>query len=492
MAAVAIEAVQPSSLANDDLVPVPPERRTWTWVNYTTVWMGMVHNIVAYTTAAGLIALGLSAGAALAAVVIANLFLVAGMWLNGAIGAKYGIPFPVIMRACFGHKGAQLPVVVRAVVAMFWFAVQTYAGSLAINAIMSLLVPGWSSLGAYILGMPVNVGLSFVAYWALHAWVISHGMSRVKHFELWAGPLVIVLAIGLIIWAVGRAHGLGPLFAQRSHLHGAAFWAVFMTAVTGMIGTWSTLVLNIPDFTRFGATQRDQVVGQGIGLPLTAILFAFMSILITSGTVIAFGHPIADPVELLTRFHNPLVLLFGGGALVVATLSVNIAANVVSPAYDLVNLFPRKLTFVRAGILSTVLATGFAPWLWFRHAVVIFGILNVIGGALGPVAGIMLADYYVVRRRRYDVDALYSATGTYAYTDGWNLRALAALGVGIVISLIGNVVPPLKPLADYGWFIGLGTAGLAHVLLSYKPAVEQSRATRLVAGPEASRLESTG
>lgn len=454
-------------LKNDDLTPVPVEGRTWSWVNYTTVWMGMVHNIVAYTTAAGLIALGLSAVQALAAVVLANLFLVAGMWLNGAIGTKYGIPFPVIMRACFGYRGAQLPVVVRALVAMFWFAVQTYAGSLAINAIFSVLIPGWSTINASVLGMPLNVALSFVVYWALHAWVISHGMSRVKHFELWAGPLVIVLAIGLIIWAIGRAHGLGPLFAQPGHLHGGAFWAVFFTSVAGMIGVWSTLVLNIPDFTRFGRSQRDQLIGQGIGLPITAIIFAFMSILITSGTVIAFGHPIADPVALLTRFHNPLVLVLGGSALVVATLSVNVAANVVSPAYDLVNLFPRHLSFVKAGILSTILAVGFAPWLWFHHAVVVFGILNIIGGTLGPVAGVMLADYYIVRRRHYNVEALYSTTGEYSFMSGWNLRGLAALAVGLVLSLIGNVVPALKPLSDYGWFIGLGVSALVHSVISY-------------------------
>ncbi len=477
MAAVKAASGGRGSLTNDDLLPVPAERRTWTWVNFTTVWMGMVHNIVAYTTAAGLIALGLSAGEALAAVVVANLFLVAGMWLNGAVGTKYGVPFPVIMRACFGHRGAQLPVVVRAAVAMFWFAVQTYAGSLAINAIFGLLIPGWGSLTTSILGMPLNVAASFVAYWALHAWVISHGMSRVKHFELWAGPLVILLALGLIVWAISRAHGLGPLFAQPGKLHGGAFWAVFFTSVAGMIGTWSTLVLNIPDFTRFGASQRDQVIGQGIGLPLTAIIFAFMSILITSGTVIAFGHPIADPVALLTRFHNPVVLVLGGGALVVATLSVNIAANVVSPAYDLVNLFPKKLNFVRAGILSTILAAGFAPWMWFRHAVVIFGILNVIGGTLGPVAGVMLTDYYIVHRRQYDTDALYSTNGAYSYTNGWNLRGLAALGVGLVASLIGNIVPPLKPLANYAWFIGLGTAAIIHVALSYKPLGAPSTVT---------------
>ena len=452
-------------LYNDDLRPVEAEERNWTWVNYTTVWMGMVHNIVAYVTAASLLSLGMSAGQAILTVVTANVVLILAMCANSVAGAKYGLPFPVLIRAAFGAKGAQVPVIVRAAVAMFWFAVQTYAGSVAINAILGELIPGWKNLDSEFLGMGLNNWLSFGLFWILHVYVINHGMSRVKFFELWAGPLVIVMALVLVAWAISKANGLGPLFEQPAKVHGAAFWALFGTSVTGLIGVWSTLVLNIPDFTRFSRSQRDQVIGQTIGLPVTTVLFSLMSIIITSGTVVAFGKPIADPVQLLIAFDNPWVLIFGGFALLVATLSVNIAANVVSPAYDLVNLFPRRLNFVKAGVISTVLAIVFVPWLWFDDAERVYNVLNVIGGALGPVAGIMLVDFFLVRRKQYDLASFYTRDGAFQYSNGWNARGLLALAVGLVVGLIGHVVPALDGLNDYSWFIGLAVGGAAYYVL---------------------------
>lgn len=449
-------------LYNDDLRPVQASERSWTWLHYSTVWMGMVHNIVAYTTAASLIALGMSVWQALFTVLTANVVLILAMCANGVAGAKYGLPFPVLMRAAFGHKGAQIPVFVRAAVAMFWFAVQTYAGSLAINAIIGALVPAWKELSTEIIGMGINNWISFIIFWALHLLIIKHGMARVRFFELWAGPLVLVMAGALVVWAFVQADGFGPLFAQGSKLEGGEFWTLYGASVTGLIGVWSTLVLNIPDFTRFSRSQKDQMIGQTIGLPVTAVVFSFMSILITSGTVAAFGTAIADPVELLIRLDSTLVLILGGIALLIATLSVNVAANVVSPAYDLVNMFPRRLNFVSAGIISTVLAVVFVPWLWFENADRIFSVLNVIGGALGPVAGIMLVDFFLLRKKSYDVRSFYTRSGQYAYQSGWNVRGLSALAVGLFAALAGNVVPGLGGLADYAWFIGLGVGGLAY------------------------------
>ncbi|HWF51660.1 MAG TPA: cytosine permease, partial [Solirubrobacteraceae bacterium] len=250
-------------------------------------------------------------------------------------------------------------------------------------------------------------------------------------------------------------------------------------------GTWSTLVLNIPDFTRFSRSQKDQTIGQVVGLPITALLFSFMSILITSGTVAAFGHPIANPVDLLIRMHSTPVLILGGIALLIATLSVNVAANIVSPAYDLVHLFPRKLTFVSAGIIATVLAVGAVPWLWFSDAARIFKVLNVIGGALGPVAGIMLVDFFVLRRKSYDVRSFYSRSGDYAYRDGWNVRGLLALAVGLFAALAGNVIPGLGGLANYGWFIGLAVGAVAYYL-AMLPDASVASSRQAAAGAEAS------
>lgn len=460
------------SLYNEDLAPIPASERNWTWLNFTTVWMGMVHNIVAYETAGSLLGLGMSAWQALATIVVANIVLILAMWANSVAGAKYGLPFPVLIRAAFGYKGAQIPVLIRAFVAIFWFAVQTYAGSLAVGAIFGVLVPGWNSLENYsFLGMGLNGWISFTLFWLLHAYVISHGMERVKHFELWAGPLVIILGLGLVLWALYVANGIGPLFAEPSKLSDGEFWGVFFLSVTGLVGVWSTLVLNIPDFTRFSRSQKDQMIGQAVGLPLTAIIFALMSIVITSGTIIAFGRPIWNPVELLQQFGNPVILLLGAFSLLIATLSVNVAANIVSPAYDLVNLAPTKLNFVKAGLISIVIGIFFAPWLWFDNANAIFNVLGAIGGTLGPVAGIMLADFYFVRKKHYNLASFYRKDGDFVYRAGWNPKAFSAAALGLSIAFIGLLIPSLQILYTYSWFLGLGVAGSCYTFLMWTETV---------------------
>ncbi|WP_231862776.1 NCS1 family nucleobase:cation symporter-1 [Alicyclobacillus mali (ex Roth et al. 2021)] len=454
------------SLYNEDLAPVSPEKKTWSWVNFTTVWMGMVHNIVSYETAASLLGLGMSVSQAIFTVVVANAILILAMCLNSVAGAKYGLPFPVLARAAFGHRGAQIPVFFRAFVAIFWFSIQAYAGSEALSTVLGALIPGWNHLGAHhVIGMGLNMLIAVLAFWLLHAWIVSHGIERVRHFELWAGPLVIVLGLGLVGWALSVAHGFGPAFSEPSRLHGAKFWSVFGLTVTGLIGSWSTLVLNIPDFTRFARSQKDQVVGQAVGLPGTAILFSFMSIVITSGTLIAFGKAVIDPVQLIGHFHSPVVQVLGCLALVVATLSVNVAANLVSPAYDLVNMFPKRLNFVRAGLIAIVVGFLFAPWAWYDNAGVIFSVLNAIGGGLGPVAGIMMADFYLVRKRQYEVDAFYTADGGFRYRAGWNPKALVSLGAGLLASFIGLLAPSLSELYNYSWFLGLFVGGLCYAML---------------------------
>ena len=468
------------TLYNEDLKPIPREKRDWSWVNYSTVWMGMVHNAVAYATAAGLLGLGMSPWQALGTVTAANVVLVLAMWLNSVAGAKYGVPFPVLLRASFGYRGVQVPVFIRAFVAIFWFAVQTYIGSLAINAIIGSIFPAWKSLDASFLGMGVNGWISFLIFWALHAYVIFHGMDRVKFFELWAGPIVVVAAGALVVWAVGTAGGVAPLFDQPSKLSPGQFWPLFAVSVTGLVSVWSTLVLNIPDFTRFSRSQKDQMTGQAIGLPLTTILFSVMSIAITAGSTIAFGRPIYEPVALIQQFDNPIILFIGAATILIATLSVNVAANIVSPAYDLVNMFPRKLNFVRAGLISILVGFLFAPWLWMDNAQTIFAVLGYIGGALGPVAGIMIADFYVVRRRNYDLASFYKKDGNYEYTGGWNLRALAATALGLVVAFAGVFGPLLGlsflgSLSHYTWFLGLGVSLVAYAALMSQERTESAQ-----------------
>ncbi len=467
-------------LYNADLAPVPQARRDWSWVNMSTVWMGMVHNVVAYEAAAGLMALGLDAVQALLAVALAYGLLFLAMWFNARPGTRYGIPFCVLIRSSFGPSGAQLPVLLRGFCAIFWFAVQGYAGSQAIDAILGTLIPAWAALTTPLLGLAIKGWLALALFWGLHAWIVSHGVHRIRNFELFAGPLVILVGLLATAWGLHVAHGLGPLFAQPSRLHGGRAWLTFAVGVTGMIGMWSTFAVNIPDLSRFVRSERDQALGQLVGLPVTAIVFTAMSVITTSATILRFGHPIWDPVALLLALHRPAVLLLGGATILVATLSVNVAANIMPAAYDLVNLLPRRLNFNSASLLVLGLGLLFAPWLWFRDAGSIFAVLGAIGGLLGPVTGIMLADFYLVRRQHLAVGELYARHGRYRASGGWNLAGIAAFLIGGVAALAGSVVPALAALGAFSWFIGIvGGAAVYAALARRVPGAERADASVL-------------
>lgn len=454
-------------LYNADLAPVPLARRDWSWVNMSTVWMGMVHNVVAYETASGLMALGMNAWQAIGATAIAYFFLFIAMWFNAVSGTRYGLPFCVLIRSAFGPRGAQIPVVLRGFVAIFWFAVQAYAGSEAIDAILGTLWHPWTTFTVPFIGLSLHGWLSLGLFWLLHAWIVSHGVHRIRNFELVAGPLVIIVGVMATVWGLRVGHGLGPLFSEPSHLSGAKGWLIFAGGVTGLVGVWSTFAVNIPDLSRFVRSERDQVLGQLVGLPITAVVFTLMSVIVTSATVIVFGKPIWDPVALLLAIGHPAILIFGGITIVVATLSVNVAANIMPACYDLMNLFPRKLSFGSASLAVLLIGLLFMPWLWFKDADSIFKVLGAIGGLLGPVTGIMLADYFGVRRQRYDVADLYRYDGTYRASGGWNLAGIAAFVIGGLAALSGLIVPALATLYDFSWFIGVAVGAVVYLALSH-------------------------
>ncbi|GBQ37586.1 NCS1 family nucleobase:cation symporter-1 [Gluconacetobacter azotocaptans] len=455
-----------AALYNADLAPVPVAQRDWSWVNMATVWMGMVHNIVVYEAASGLMALGFSAWECLEIVAVAYAVLFVAMWFNARAGTKYGVPFCVLIRSAFGPYGAQIPVVLRGFCAVFWFSVQAYAAAQAVDAVMSTLSGAWAGMTTSFLGMQARTWLAMAIVWALHAWIVSHGVHRIRNFELVAGPLVIFVGLLATMWGLHVGHGLGPLFAQPSRLHGMAFWSTFAMGVTGMIGLWATFAVNIPDLSRFVKSERDQVIGQAIGLPVTALVFTPMGIITTSATIILFGHPIWNPVDLLLALNYPVVTVLGGATLVLATLSVNVVANIMPASYDLVNLMPRRLDFHRAARLVLVLGVFFMPWLWFNQAESIYRVLDLIGGMLGPVTGIMLADFYIVRKQTLDVGALYRLDGRYAGRKGWNPPALVAFAAGGGVASIGHIVPGLEELNAVSWFIGVAIGGGVYLALS--------------------------
>ncbi|MFT8645816.1 NCS1 family nucleobase:cation symporter-1 [Gluconacetobacter sp.] len=453
-------------LYNADLAPVPPARRDWTWLNMATVWMGMVHNIVVYEAAAGLMALGFSAWECLQVVAVAYVVLFLAMWFNARAGTRYGIPFCVLIRSAFGPSGAQVPVLLRGFCAIFWFSVQSYAAAQAVDAILSTLIGGWRALHPSFLGMQAHMWLAMALIWALHAWIAGHGVHRIRNFELVAGPLVIAIGLLATIWALRVGHGPGPLFAQPSRLHGGAFWSAFALGVTGMIGIWATFAVNIPDLSRFVRSERDQVIGQAIGLPVTALVFTPMGIITTSATMILFGRPIWNPVELLLTLNHPVITVLGGATLVLATLSVNVVANIMPAAYDLMNLMPRRLNFDRASSLVLVLGVFFVPWMWFDDAASIYQVLNVVGGLLGPVTGIMLADFYLVRRQMLDIPALYRRGDHYDGRNGWNPPALVAFAAGGALASAGQFLPALSGISAFSWFVGVAAGAGIYLALS--------------------------
>ncbi|GAJ29041.1 NCS1 family nucleobase:cation symporter-1 [Acidomonas methanolica] len=446
------------SLYNEDLAPIPQEKRDWTWLNMATVWMGMVHNIVVYEAAAGLMAIGFSAWQCLEIVAVAYVVLFLAMGLNARAGTRYGIPFCVLIRSAFGPSGAQLPVILRGFCAIFWFSVQAYAATQAVDAIAGTIWPVWKTAAAGVLGMPLHRWGALVVVWLLHAWIMNHGVTRIRNFELIAGPLVIVIGALATVWALKVGHGPGPLFAVPGRLHGWNFALAFAGGVTGMIGMWATFAVNIPDLSRFVRSQRDQVIGQAIGLPVTALVFTPMAIITTSATVLLFGRAIWNPVDLLLTLDKPLVTVLGGGVIVLATLSVNVVANIMPACYDLINLSPEKLNFHRASFLVLGIGLLFAPWLWFSEAESIYRVLDIISGLLGPVTGIMLADYFILRARHLDVPDLYRRDGCYAASNGWNPAAIAAFLLGGFCANLGLVWPRAVWIGHLSWFVGLAVA----------------------------------
>jgi NCS1 family nucleobase:cation symporter-1 len=465
--------------ANEDLLPVPVERRTWGTYNYTALWVGMAHNIPSWTLASGLVALGMDWKQAVFVIALANVIVLLPMLLTGHAGPKYGIPFPVLVRASFGLRGANLPALIRAAVACCWFGIQTWIGGQGIFLLLGKVFGGWvkaSQIGGY----PWTLWLCFVIFWAFELAIIYRGMDTLRRFENWAAPFVLVGALVLLAWMATKAGGFGPLLDQPSKLGwGRHFWPVFFPSLMGMIGFWSTLSLNIPDFTRFGKGQRAQVWGQSLGLPTTMTAFALLSVLVTAGSQAVFhGATIWDPVALAAKADNVFGLLYALVTVLIATISVNIAANVVSPAYDLSNLLPKLINFRTGALIAGVVGVLAMPWkLTATPQLYIFTWLGVVGGLLGTVAGIMIADYWIIRRTELDLVDLYRPHGRYWYAGGWNWRAVLAFAVGGTLAIGGSysapgqgpfprngLIPVLQPLANYGWAVGLGASLLLYTL----------------------------
>lgn len=464
-----------SPLYNKDLAPVPAAARKWRYPSFAALWISMSACIPTYMLASSLIGGGMNWWQAVLTIFLGNLIVLVPMMLNAHAGTRYGIPFPVYCRASFGTWGANIPAILRALVACGWFGIQSWIGGDAIYKIFCTIGGVAPATDGPIFGISAGQALCFLLFWAVNMWVIWRGIETIRFLLNIKAPLLIALGLALLAWAYGAAGGFGPMLAQPSQFDpgqpkAGQFWGYFFPALTGMVGFWATLSLNIPDFSRYAKSQKDQMLGQALGLPLTMALYSFIGVAVTSATAIIYGATIWNPVDVLTRFQNPVLLVVAMLALCIATLATNIAANVVSPANDFAHLAPHKISFRKGGFITGIIGILMMPWkLVADPNGYIFTWLIAYGALLGPIGGILIADYFVCHKKKLNLAALYREDGPYKYSGGTSQAALAALVLAVLPSLPGFLVnikaldaadvgPRLVDIYNYAWFVGFGLA----------------------------------
>ena len=473
-----------SSLYSEDLAPVPPEKRNWGTWNYAALWISMSLCIPTYMLASSLIQGGMNWWQAILTIFAGNTIVLIPMILNGHAGARYGIPFPVFARASFGVKGANIPAVLRAIVACGWFGIQTWIGGFALYLMLKLWIPSLETLPQIFpasFGLQTGPAITFLLFWVLNMYVIYLGVESIKKLLVFKAFFLPVAALALLFWAISAGHGLGPILSSPSKFTtNAGFWNYFFPGLTGMVGFWATLSLNIPDFTRYAKSQRAQITGQAIGLPPSMTLFSFIGVVVTSATFIIYGETIWDPLVLAGKFENKLLVTVAMIAVAISTLATNIAANMVSPANDFSNLSPSKINFTTGGYITGIIGILIFPWKLIADPTgYIFTWLIAYSSLLGPVGGIMIADYYFIRKQTLDVKELYREQGAYTFSNGFNRTAVIALVAGILpnvpgflttIKLMdeGTVYPWIAHLYNYAWFVGFFVSFILYLVLMKK------------------------
>ncbi|MBI5154093.1 NCS1 family nucleobase:cation symporter-1 [Candidatus Poribacteria bacterium] len=461
-------SVTSSPLYNRDLAPSLPEQRTWGTWDIAALWIGMAVCIPTYRLAADMISGGMTWWQATLTVLLGNVIVLFPMILNAVPGTKYGIPFPVLIRASFGTRGSNVPALMRGIVACGWFGIQTWIGGFAIYTLFLALTgkqpPAPNTADLPILGITGGELLCFMLFWAVNLYFIINGMNSIKWLEKISAPFLIAMGLAMLAWAWMKV-GTEELFAPNLKVEDApGFSKIFVSSLTGVVAFWATLSLNIPDFSRYAKNQKAQIWGQTIGLPPTMTLYAFIGIMVTSATVVIFGEAVWDPVTLFQKLDAASIVVLAMIGLTVATLSTNIAANVVSPANDLANLAPRLISFRSGGIITAIIGILMFPWkLYEDPRAYIFTWLLGYSALLGPIAGIMIADYFIRRKQILFVEDLYLERGRYTYSGGFNLTALIVLFVCVAPNVPGflNYIMANDPFPEFftntynfAWFVG--------------------------------------
>jgi NCS1 family nucleobase:cation symporter-1 len=453
-------------LINTDLAPVSPDERTWSSWNIAALWIGMAVCIPTYMLAGGMISLGMNWWQATLTVMAGNFIVLIPMILNGHAGTKLGVPFPVLVRASFGVNGAHIPSIARSLVACGWFGIQCWIGGAALYTILGILGvfdPALDTNKIPVLGITAIQFASFLVFWLIHVVIVIRGIDSIKVLESWAAPFLIASGVALLIWAVFRVDNPTQLFSSKTNFaDGSNFWKVFFPQLTAMVGFWATLSLNIPDFTRYCKSQKSQAVGQLIGLPPTMTLFCFIGIIVTGATVILYGEAIWNPVDLVAKMGSPTIVIISMIALLIATLSTNLAANVVSPANGFSNISPTRISFRIGGLITCFIGVIMMPWRLISDTQgYIFTWLIGYSALIGPIVGIMLCDYFLIRKTNIDTEELYRAEGNFK---GINWRAMFTLAIAIIPNIPGfinaasdkTIFPAYFDLIyTYAWFVGV-------------------------------------
>ena len=453
---------------NDDIAPTRASQRTWSKWNIASLWVGMAICVPTYLLGGVLTAyFGLSVSEALWTILIANIVVLVPLTLNAFPGTRYGIPCPVVLRASFGIVGSNLPSLVRAIVACGWFGIQTLYGGIAIHLLLSAMFDSWAALGG------TGEVIGFFIFWVANITIVIRGSESIKHLEALAAPLLLLVAIGLLVWAVPQVSMSEVLATPANRPDDASFAKYFMAALTAMVGFWATLSLNIPDFSRFAKSQRAQITGQIIGLPLTMFLFAGLGVVLTAASAELFGETISDPINLIGKIDNAYLVIPALLIILLATISTNTAANIVSPTNVFQNVAPKYIDENKGVILTGIIGILLMSWEllkklgWLDTDVSVESLLSnwliTYSSLLGPIAGIMIVDYFLIKKQSYDVLALYQDDAGYP---AWNKAGLTAFLVPVALTVVAITTGALSWFYDYGWFTGSFLGGLIYYLVA--------------------------
>ena len=471
--------IKNSRLYNEDLAPLKPEDRTWGWFAIFNVWSNDIQSLFGYTLAASLfLSYGLSGWWVMVAIICAGFIVMLMVNLTGKPSVKYGIPFPVLIRASLGVNGANLPAILRAIIGIFWYGVQTYFASTAVAILLAIVI---GSSDSTFLGLNGTAWIAFVIVWLFQIMLFWAGIEPIKHFLNWAGPLVYVVMVILmiVIWYQSGSEllpAINSIFTSSSDYTGSSLQA--FTAIVGtMVAYFAAVVINFGDFSRFLRSERDMRLGNLLGLPINMLFFSFIALVITAGTLVIFGEALTNPSDIVERVDSLPLTIVAALTFFAATVGINMVANFIPPAYDLANLFPKRINFRMGGLITAVIAffVG-ALWLSFISKIGIVGFVNAIGAVIAPFFGILVVDYYLIKRQHIDMNDLFSDSpnGAYYYYKGWNIRGLIAFAIGAIFSIATILVPVLTKLEGYGFLLGAALRGIVYWLLMRQYAVESS------------------